>query len=64
MLEASEPSPYRIAVPAHRALRVGALNSILRAVSRHKRAVAKRLSTGFEVHPVGLAGWGLGGKWR
>lgn len=36
ILETSEPSPHRIAVPAHRTLRVGTLNSILRAVSRHK----------------------------
>lgn len=36
VLQTSDPSPHRIAVPAHRALRVGTLNSILRAVSRHK----------------------------
>jgi len=36
VLETSDPSHQRVAVPAHRALRVGTLNSILRAVSRHK----------------------------
>jgi predicted RNA binding protein YcfA (HicA-like mRNA interferase family) len=36
VLQTSDPSAHRIAVPAHRALRVGTLNSILRAVSRHK----------------------------
>ena len=36
VLQTSDPSSHRIAVPAHRALRVGTLNSILRAVSRHK----------------------------
>jgi predicted RNA binding protein YcfA (HicA-like mRNA interferase family) len=36
VLETSDPSPHRIAVPAHRALRVGTLTSIVRAVSRHK----------------------------
>ena len=37
VVETSEPSHQRIAVPAHTALRIGTLNSILRAVSRHKR---------------------------
>jgi predicted RNA binding protein YcfA (HicA-like mRNA interferase family) len=36
VLETSAPSHHRIAVPAHTALRVGTLSSILRAVSRHK----------------------------
>ena len=36
VIETSDPSHQRIAVPAHQALRVGTLNSILRAVSRHK----------------------------
>jgi len=36
VLQTSDPSPLRVAVPAHTALRVGTLNSILRAVSRHK----------------------------
>jgi predicted RNA binding protein YcfA (HicA-like mRNA interferase family) len=36
VLETQGPSHQRIAVPAHRNLRVGTLNSILRAVSKHK----------------------------
>ena len=36
VLQTSDPSPHRVAVPGHHALRVGTLNSILRAVSRHK----------------------------
>ena len=36
ILDTDDPSPQRIAVPAHRHLRIGTLNSILRAVSRHK----------------------------
>ena len=36
VLETDEPSPQRIAVPAHRSLRIGTLNSILRAVAGHK----------------------------
>jgi len=36
VLETSDPSHQRIAVPAHPALRVGTLSSILRAVARHK----------------------------
>jgi hypothetical protein len=30
-------------VPAHRALRVGTLNSILRAVARHKRVERQQI---------------------
>jgi predicted RNA binding protein YcfA (HicA-like mRNA interferase family) len=36
VLETDEPFPQRIAVPAHRILRIGTLNSLLRAVARHK----------------------------
>ena len=36
ILQTQEPSPHRIAIPAHQPLRVGTLNSILRAVTRHK----------------------------
>jgi predicted RNA binding protein YcfA (HicA-like mRNA interferase family) len=36
VLETEEPSHQRIAVPAHKSLRVGTLNAILRAVGRHK----------------------------
>ena len=36
ILDASVPAHHRIAVPAHPALRVGTLNSILRSVAYHK----------------------------
>lgn len=36
VLETETPSHHRIAVPRHKALRVGTLNAILRAVARHK----------------------------
>ncbi len=31
------PSHQRVVVPAHKRLRIGTLNAILRAVARHKR---------------------------
>jgi len=37
VLETDEPSYQRLAVPAHRYLRIGTLNAILRAVANHKR---------------------------
>jgi predicted RNA binding protein YcfA (HicA-like mRNA interferase family) len=36
VLETEDPSHQRISVPDHKALRIGTLNSILRAVARHK----------------------------
>jgi predicted RNA binding protein YcfA (HicA-like mRNA interferase family) len=36
VLQTESPTPHRIAVPGHKALRVGTLNSILRSVARHK----------------------------
>jgi len=36
IIETEDPSHQRIAVPNHSALRIGTLNSILRAVSNHK----------------------------
>jgi predicted RNA binding protein YcfA (HicA-like mRNA interferase family) len=36
VLETLEPAHQRLAVPAHRKLRVGTLNAILRAVAKHK----------------------------
>ncbi len=36
ILETDVPGHQRIAVPDHKALRVGTLNSILRSVSKHK----------------------------
>lgn len=36
ILETEDPSHQRIAIPAHKSLRVGTLNGILHAVARHK----------------------------
>ena len=36
ILQTQQPTPHRIAVPAHKALRIGTLNGILRAVANHK----------------------------
>lgn len=36
ILQTAHPSHHRIASPAHPVLRIGTLNSILRAVSLHK----------------------------
>jgi predicted RNA binding protein YcfA (HicA-like mRNA interferase family) len=36
IIETEEPSHQRVAVPDHDAIRVGTLNSILRAVATHK----------------------------
>jgi predicted RNA binding protein YcfA (HicA-like mRNA interferase family) len=37
IVQTPQPSPHRIAVPAHTALRIGTLNAILSAVAAHKR---------------------------
>jgi predicted RNA binding protein YcfA (HicA-like mRNA interferase family) len=37
VLETDDPSHQRLAVPAHRYLRIGTLNVILRTVANHKR---------------------------
>lgn len=36
ILETTDPAHHRIAIPAHQSLRIGTLNSIVRAVSQHK----------------------------
>lgn len=36
VLETEEPSHQRLSVPNHKALRLGTLNAILRAVAQHK----------------------------
>ena len=38
IIETQAPSPHRVAIPAHKAIRVGTLNGILRAVAKHKGA--------------------------
>jgi predicted RNA binding protein YcfA (HicA-like mRNA interferase family) len=36
ILQTQEPTRHRVAVPAHKAVRVGTLNGILRSVANHK----------------------------
>jgi predicted RNA binding protein YcfA (HicA-like mRNA interferase family) len=36
ILQTQVPTPHRVAIPAHNALRIGTLNGILRAVANHK----------------------------
>ena len=36
ILQTQEPTPHRVAVPAHKALRIGTLNGILRSVAAHR----------------------------
>jgi predicted RNA binding protein YcfA (HicA-like mRNA interferase family) len=47
VLETSVPSHQRVAVPAHRILRVGTLNAILRAVSGHKGVSRQQIIESF-----------------
>ncbi len=37
ILQTEEPSHQRLAIPAHKALKVGTLSAILRLVANHKR---------------------------
>ena len=43
ILETEDPSHQRIAVPAHKSLRIGTLNSILRSVAKHKCTSRERI---------------------
>ena len=43
VLETETPSHQRIAVPAHKNLRIGTLNAILRVVARHKGVERQKL---------------------
>ena len=45
ILETDEPAQQRLAVPNHKALRVGTLNAILRAVAQHKLTTREELPT-------------------
>jgi predicted RNA binding protein YcfA (HicA-like mRNA interferase family) len=40
ILQTQQPTPHRIAVPAHNPLKIGTLNAILAAIAAHKN-VAK-----------------------
>ena len=43
VLQTEEPSHHRVAVPAHRSLRIGTLNAVLKAVARHKNVPRDRI---------------------
>ena len=43
VLETQEPSHQRIAIPAHKNLRVGTLSGILRVVAKHKGVTREKL---------------------
>jgi predicted RNA binding protein YcfA (HicA-like mRNA interferase family) len=45
ILETAEPFHQRIAIPDHRSLRIGTLNSILRAVAKHKGVRREKILT-------------------
>jgi len=36
VVQTQEPTPHRVSIPAHKALRIGTLNGILRSVANHK----------------------------
>ena len=36
ILQTQTPIPHRVAIPSHKVLRLGTLNSILRAIAGHK----------------------------
>jgi predicted RNA binding protein YcfA (HicA-like mRNA interferase family) len=46
ILQTEHPSAHRVAVPAHAALRIGTLNSILSAVASHKDATKEDVLKG------------------
>jgi predicted RNA binding protein YcfA (HicA-like mRNA interferase family) len=46
ILQTQEPTPHRVAVPAHTALRVGTLNSILSACALHKNVTKEDVLKG------------------
>jgi predicted RNA binding protein YcfA (HicA-like mRNA interferase family) len=46
ILQTQEPSAHRISVPAHKALRIGTLNSILASVAAHKKVSKETILQG------------------
>jgi predicted RNA binding protein YcfA (HicA-like mRNA interferase family) len=46
ILQTHEPTPHRVAIPAHTALRVGTLNAILSAVAAHKNVTKEDVLKG------------------
>ncbi|MEN8255010.1 MAG: type II toxin-antitoxin system HicA family toxin [Verrucomicrobiota bacterium] len=43
ILETETPSHQRIAIPAHKSLKIGTLNGILRSVAEHKATSRERI---------------------
>jgi predicted RNA binding protein YcfA (HicA-like mRNA interferase family) len=43
ILQSQQPTPHRIAVPAHNPLRIGTLNAILAAVAAHKNVAKEEI---------------------
>jgi predicted RNA binding protein YcfA (HicA-like mRNA interferase family) len=43
ILQTERPSPHRIAVPEHTALRIGTLNAILGAIASHKNVTKEEI---------------------
>jgi predicted RNA binding protein YcfA (HicA-like mRNA interferase family) len=43
VLQTLQPTPHRISIPAHRSLRIGTLNAILRDVANHKEIARESL---------------------
>ncbi len=46
ILQTQQPTPHRIAIPAHTPLRIGTLNAILAAVAAHKGATKDQILKG------------------
>jgi hypothetical protein len=46
ILETPKPFPHRVSVPAHKVLRVGTLNGIVRAVAAHKGVCREQILRG------------------
>jgi predicted RNA binding protein YcfA (HicA-like mRNA interferase family) len=46
ILQTEQPTPHRVAVPAHAALRIGTLNSSLSAVALHKNVTKEDVLKG------------------
>lgn len=43
ILQTAQPTPHRIAVPAHTPLRIGTLNAILSDVASHKNVAKEQI---------------------
>jgi predicted RNA binding protein YcfA (HicA-like mRNA interferase family) len=46
ILQTNQPTPHRVAVPAHSPLRIGTLNAILSAVATHKGEAKEEILKG------------------